>query len=155
MVGFDIKFDVPSHGWLPVVLGISRETYEFAASYVLSDPVSELALACLHLLRRPTGATVRFWLEPRYSILDLECASTSTTVATFKHSTTEDGKRPESVISATVDTSEFCRLVARRLRTMYELTGADRYSTHDCAGKAFPDETISSIYDLLRSRRNG
>jgi hypothetical protein len=90
--GFDITFDTPSHGWLPVEIRISEATYEFAASYVLSDPVSELALACLHLLSGTIATTVRFWLEPRWSILYLKRASTSTTIATFSHSTNEDGE---------------------------------------------------------------
>lgn len=153
MDGFDITIGTPRHGWLPVELSIAGATYEFAASYVLHDPMSELATACLHLLNGTDIETVRFWLEPEWYVLDLIPCSTSTMLAKFSLLANEDDKMPESAKSVVIDIVAFCHLVAKVLRNIGDELGPDRYL--ECAGRVFPNTTISFIYDILRSRRCG
>jgi hypothetical protein len=150
---FDISFGMPVHGWIQVDISIPGRTYEFAASYVLCDPVSDLATACLDLINGAEAAMVRLWLEPRWSILDLTRCSTAKTLVRFRYSANDDGENPESLISTIIDTLGFCRLVAKRIRKMYDATGTTCYSSVECAGRMFPDATVSNIHDLVRHRR--
>lgn len=149
MDDFDIMFGMPRHGWLPVNLSISNKNYEFSASYILGDPVSDLTDAVFGLLKGDSSATVRFWLEPEWNILALVRSNHSTATVTFTSLADDDGQSPNTPISTTIDTIEFCRLVAWRLRDMYHRVGGDRYESAKCAGRTFPYSTISSIHDLL------
>lgn len=124
MSDFEITFDVPSHGWLPVQLRIDGKQFEFAASDVLNDPVSEIANACVQLLCGSTNLTTNWWLEPAWHTLKFEKQTHNSGLrVTFGYLADENACNPESEHQTTMNTMEFCRMVAGALDSLIQSTG--------------------------------
>jgi hypothetical protein len=64
-----LRFDIREHGWSILEFGSANIPIVIPASHVFSDPCEELMRFCERVLLRDFGATVRFWEEPDYSIL--------------------------------------------------------------------------------------
>jgi len=78
---FLISFGTASHGWLPISVTVSRDTFEFAASSVLNDPVEELASLTVTLVGdAAVDAAVRFWEEPETTELRFVAARHASSV---------------------------------------------------------------------------
>jgi hypothetical protein len=64
-----LRFDIHEHGWSTLEFGSANIPIVMAGSHVFSDPCEELMRFCERVLLRDFEATVRFWEEPDYSIL--------------------------------------------------------------------------------------
>lgn len=60
---FDISIDKPEHGWLPVRITMRGESFGFAASDVLNNPVQEMVDG-VATLERGEPLKITWWLEP-------------------------------------------------------------------------------------------
>lgn len=67
----NLRFDVLGHGWSSLEIGSAKDAKAISPSHVLSDPCEDLMIFCERVLDRDFGATVRFWEEPDYSILEV------------------------------------------------------------------------------------
>ncbi len=155
MATFEIAFDTPKFGWLPITLTLDDQSFTFDASGVLNDPVTELTVAVLKLLDGPTTEHIRFWLEPLWHLLAFRTDGLAQTEIVFSYLADEDQQNPRLVVSTTANTTSLCRLVLTRLRSMHAAAGADHYPSAECWGKEFPDDRIAKAFDRIRIQSDG
>lgn len=152
---FSISFGTPRHGWLPTEIRIADEVISFAASNVLNDPVTELALGTRSLLNGPTTAVSRWWLEPAWHTLILEREPDSDQVCIQLYCDHLEERPGPSVQQFTTiaPVRVVCRGIAKSLREMIgqaeRATGAGRRAWNS----PFPEDTMTELYEALRSRR--
>ena len=153
---FEITFDPPSHGWLPVKLRVGTERFDFAASDVLNDPVTELSNACVQLLSGSSQLTANWWLEPAWHTLKFDkTPNNSELEITFGYLADENARNPESEYRTTVNTVEFCRSVASALESLLESTGHEEYSSESGWAKPFPSDKMAILRSLITDANGG
>lgn len=154
MVDFHLQFGEPKHGWLPVRIELGDERYEFTASNVLNDPVYDLAVRGLHILRYSEAAVVSWWLEPEWNTLVFEPTfdGESLLVSFYEHHTegcTESARRS---LQAAAATHRACRDVGRALRKLLHEFGRGCCESSAGWNRPFPEEIIREIYTELQVR---
>ena len=152
MADLHLTFGEPKHGWLPVQIDLGNERCEFAASNVLNDPVHELALAALHVLRYSELAVVSWWLESEWSSLVLEprLAGESVLVSFREHHTDGRTESARRTLQAVAPTRSVCREIGRALRELLSRIGRDFYESSGAWNRSFPEEIVAEIYSELR-----
>ena len=141
---------MPTHGWLPVELQLDDRCFEFAASDVLNDPVSEIANAGVQLLSGSTCLSTNWWLEPSWHTLRLNTQSDKSNVTiTFGYLADENQLNPESEHAIILNVREFCRAVLRSLRSLRQSIDLDEYASDSGWGKPFPDDKLELLHNLI------
>ena len=147
---FHITFGVPEHGWLPVKLQLDGELFDFDASDVLNDPVTEIANAAVQLLRGFSRLTTNWWLEPHWNTL-LMCASNTQSDLTITLGCLADENQcdPVSEHSVTLDLRGFCCIIHESLQALRGSTTLAEYAADSGWGRPFPQDKLDLMQRLL------
>ena len=146
-----IAFRAPSNGWLPVELRIGDDRFEFAASSVLNDPVTEIANAGVQLLTGSSSLTTSWWLEPSWHTLSLNTEPNDSEVKiTFSYMADENRSNPESEHTVTADIYEFCQTLCQSLRSLRKSVVPQEFASRSGWGKPFPDDKLNLLRRLVK-----
>ncbi len=158
---FEISFETPTRGWLPVEIELGGEHCSFSVSNLLNDPIHELAAAARLLAQGPNRVAINWWLEPDWHILGFDSTAneSSTQIALYLFAENDQlsyfdddwNNSAQSVCRSVVPTVDLCRHIAARLRSLFHSCGHSVFESAENWNRPFPDATIDEIYSVLRS----
>ena len=153
---FSISFDQPVHGWLPTEIRIADEVVSFAASNVFNDPVRELATGARSLLHGATRTVSRWWLEPKWYALIMERETNSESVCIVLFCDHPDEMPNPSIQQFTTiaPLRTVCQGIAKSLRAMIREVDLSSDEGRRAWNSPFPEDTITEIYEALRSEHH-
>jgi hypothetical protein len=151
----DLKLDIPHYGWLPLSITIFERQYQFGASNVVNDPLSEFLAVALWLvapheplpdigpnLNPPfTDDDVRgvhFWLEPVWHTLLVQRLQNRTHVRLLFHEDHEGGlfvgpddfRYSELTLFDRISVSRFVHMISTSLASIRNNMSTQLYDRH-------------------------
>lgn len=156
MLNFDIKFDSPTHGWLPVEIFIGQESYELAASNILNDPVDELLDGMLRVLNFSDKAVIHWWLEAvSWTSLELNpnLKSNSLEIILYCEHYQEDLSSARKIFKTVAPKIKVCRCIASSLRNLIYHVGQSDYEHPQAWNRKFPAHKIDKVYSVIREKK--
>jgi hypothetical protein len=149
---FVLELTNPRAGWIDVAVAIGDDSFGFAASAVLADPIRELAELGLFIATGESGrAAVRFWLEPAGYELAVTRDDAYKLAWSYAHEARPQLLRPQLVHERVIDApravaSEILRCL-RDVQPLLPLDGDQRVWRHP-----FPMEAVTRLAGLLAAR---
>ena len=142
---FLLELTNPRAGWIDVAIAIGDDSFGFAASAVLNDPIRELAELGLVLASGESGrVAVRFWLEPAGYELAVTRADACTLAWTYAHDAMPRLVRPQLVQECAIDAPRaIASEILRCLRAVQPLLDGGAWP------HPFPIEAATRLAGLL------